>query len=189
MQGAGQVDLCIHHQLQKKLTEEQRADLLLIQSGAIWTASAMHRAGYLETPLCPWCQKATEDLAHLFWECEHHEHCRGPVREKGIDWAKLPKALALHGIPVEPAAKLDAGLWRHQDCQEPAEDRPCDMQGDDRVSWACVHEEITETIARQRGTRTIESMTTRQLGEWIQGDFSELPAWEIGDVHGPAQVK
>ena len=191
MRGGGQVDLCMHHRLLMKRSEEQRRDLLLIQSGALWTASAMAKAGYLEGDECPWCHKQAEDLGHLFWTCSQHEHCRSKVRQLGIDGTQLPRILGLHGIPVEPAGDLDAAIWREEDRPQdaPAAWTP-PLQGDDTISWACAHEELTAEIAREGGQHQLETRTARQVGEWIQGGFQQLPTWEQLPIYGarPADI-
>ena len=76
MAGATQIDLEAHRLMASKLTEAQRKDLLMIQSGALWTAHGLHKAGFVSDNTCPWCGQSKEDLLHLWWQCpRHQQHC------------------------------------------------------------------------------------------------------------------
>ena len=145
MYGAAQVDFLMHHRLNASRSEQRKRDLLLIQSGALWTATSLHKAGYLVDPVCQWCGQAPETLAHLFWECPAHHECRAQVRkELKWHWQHLPTCLALHGIPVEPNGELNGAIWRASDCPEDPHARYAgELQSDDRISWGRVHEELT----------------------------------------------
>ena len=107
MQGAENVDMEMHHQLKRRLGDEKRRQLLMVQSGVVWTASTLHKAGYLLNDLCVWCGKAAETLFHLWWECPEHEQMREEVRKLLPDGpCGLPECMAQYGMPVEPSADL-----------------------------------------------------------------------------------
>ena len=70
------LDLDAHISLTSRLDNDKQRDMLMIQAGGLWTASSMHKAGFLATPTCPWCRCAPETLQHLWWECESFQEQR-----------------------------------------------------------------------------------------------------------------
>ena len=141
MEGANYIDVELNNKLKAKYNEDQKRDLLLVQSGGLWTAKALHKAGFLASETCPWCGADTEDLQHLWWECPQHEHCRSSAKALlGETWRSLPRCLSTHGIPPEAAGIAGSKLWRSQDCPqtEKRDEEPQELHGDDRAAWAAV---------------------------------------------------
>ena len=114
------LDLDAHISLTSRLDNDKQRDMLMIQAGGLWTASSMHKAGFLATPTCPWCRCAPETLQHLWWECESFQEQRTAafVALRGILWQELPSSLTPHGIPAEVAADLMGPMWlaQHRAC-------------------------------------------------------------------------
>ena len=81
MAGAQHYDHETHVTLNKVRDEQLNQDMLLIQTGGLWTANALHKAGYLAQPTCTWCGAAKEDLTHLWWECPTHVEHRKETME------------------------------------------------------------------------------------------------------------
>ena len=77
--------------------------LLTIQTGALWTASALYKAGYLSTDTCPWCNTGeAETLFHLWWRCPTFQAPRDLYMQRfpGYGPEQLPIATACHGRGV-----------------------------------------------------------------------------------------
>ena len=189
MSGAQTVDIHMAMELSEALPDQKAKDILMIQSGALWTGHAMHKAGFRTSPSCPWCGAGCEDLKHLWWECPAFEHLRVRARDllKGRSPECLPSCIALHGIPVGPAADLLGRLWRTQDCPAaPSEkylEQAMDLQGDDRIAWIDCCEWVCAEMGEQRHDANIHSLTIRQMAQWLQGGFTEFPLWQAGAVH------
>lgn len=71
-----------------------------LHSGAIITASQLHKAGVLDTAACREYGHPKADLWHLLWECPHHQ----ARRQQCLDFINLtpdcmPECLSLHGLP------------------------------------------------------------------------------------------
>ena len=183
MQGGDHVDVDLNKRLKKGLSEAKKKDLLMIQAGGLWTASCLHKAGFLASPSCPWCGSAEEDLEHLWWGCPHHEHCRQKVRRLVADWTQLPKCLSNHGIPPEPAGDPTMPLWRLTDCPGDVREWDADidgnLHGDDRLAWYEVKEQLEQEAAAAGVELDTKELTARQLALWIHGNFDDLPEWEL----------
>ena len=185
MTGAEDVDLEMHGRLVTRHAEDQKRDLLMIQSGGLWTAHAMCKAGYLTSGLCHWCGEETEDLAHLWWRCKAHAHHRQEVlRKLGGRWEQLPPCVALHGIPVEPTADLEVPPWTRGVERGLSEHSRYHLVGDDRIAWTQIELELQTQTEYPNLPREPGKLTTRQLAQWMHGDFGEFPAWEIAELRG-----
>ena len=116
MHGAAAFDRGMHDSLNKSRTSMERHDLLMVHSGAMWTASKPFKAGYLPWPCCPWCGSESETLEHLWWECHSFEQERRKVTQllKGLPWNCLPPALArtAYPRPPQPASRVHCGDLR-----------------------------------------------------------------------------
>ena len=187
MAGCQHFDGDMHRHLMRKRSEEERRTLLMIQSGGVWTAHTLFRTGYLPQDVCPWCGGAPETLEHLWWECPALEEHRKRIRHY-VPLGKhrdLPACVALHGLPTELGADLDADLWRHQDTIWAEEDLECTPPNshtrqnqpapaaEEKMAWNYALVQIHEKGG------SIASMTLRQLGEWLQDGFGQLPKWTI----------
>ena len=81
-------------------------------SGDLWTPKISHKAGFLETPACPFCGHALGDQFHLMWHCPASAAERFSderVRQLIPQAEALPKTLAelgwapaLHADPTGP---------------------------------------------------------------------------------------
>ena len=182
MAGANNVDMEMHSRVKEPLPEEKKKDLLMIQAGGLWTGCSLAKAGYLANGLCPWCGIEDEDLEHLWWRCPCHEQWRGQVRRLlPHGWEYLPPCLAQHGIPPEPAGKLDGPRWRACDCNLDAGPPPeeTELIGDTRLAWAEVSQLVEQELRLQQPTANLEDLTIRQVAQWINGDYLQLPPWNI----------
>ena len=183
MKGAESFDNNLHHLLNRTRTAQQNQELLMVHTGGLCTAKNLHRAGFLESELCPYCKQAPEDLNHLWWECPQHECRRKAVREMlGNDCVQLPECLRLHGIPVQPAADITGPLWQTDQATGEQPQRQ-QLAGDAHFAWM----EALQDLGYQN-ENDLTNITAQQLGHQMQGDFGDLPAWEnIGEL-GDAPV-
>ena len=183
MDGANHVDVDMHNKLKQKLSEEKKSELLMIQSGGLWTAHTLHKAGFLASSACPWCGGEKEDLDHLWWSCPSHEHHRTRIRQLVDDCSKLPKCLANHGIPLGPARDPAMPLWRFADCpgdlHEWDVDAEGELQGEDRVAWNIVQAELQQEASGLGIDLDTKDLTVRQLALWLHGGFDRLPDWVL----------
>ena len=142
----------------------------MIQAGGLWTASSLQRAGFLNSDVCPHCKQQTEDLQHLWWECPHHEHRRKEVRcLLQRETTCLPTCTSLHGIPVQPSADITGPIWETHHNHQPTRQN---LPGELHFAWM----EVLQDLEIQQ--TDLNSLTARQLGLQMQGDFGTLPTWE-----------
>ena len=55
--------------LEKKGLHAARGMLLAAATASCWTQERRYRAGLVDTPLCPRCEEADEDMFHRVWQC------------------------------------------------------------------------------------------------------------------------
>ena len=151
MTGCNWFDAEMHRDITRHYTEAQRKDLLLIQSGGLWTSHGLSKAGYLRNDCCLWCQGEVETLEHLWWECPAWECFRTEVRTliPAGTHRTLPPCLALHGLPTECSGDLHGDVWRQQDTTWETEDLDAtpketptrtnqpQLTGDEAIAWNC----------------------------------------------------
>ena len=191
--GASNADFDMNARLLAKLTADQQRDLAMIQSGGLWTAHSLKKAGYLTCDVCPWCGIEPETLDHLWWRCPAHEHHREEVRKLlQQSWTELPSSLALHGIPTESTVLHGSKSWLCSNAKATDEGQwnqePTELQGDQKIAWNQVHAELTHQLTA-RGLQQ-EAITTRQLVQWMHGDYQPMPTWTHTrcQQHAPTQV-
>ena len=159
MQGAENFDPNLHHQLNKTRTTQQNQELLMIQSGGLWTAGSLQRAGYVESALCPYCKQEAEDLHHLWWVCPQHSERRKQVREMlGNDHNQLPRCLKLHGIPVQPNADITRPLWTPKNEDDGQREPPGQLAGEAHFVWIDVLQDLS-----LHNDHDLDNVTGRQL--------------------------
>ena len=194
MQGCNHFDWEMHRAITATYDEQQQRELLMIQAGGVWTAYSLHKAGLLADNVCPWCGAYPETLEHLWWECPELEHCREAARKHVPQGThrELPPCLALHGLPTECSRDLNAGVWRAADSLWGYEDMDCTpvqtylrgaqpkLTTDQNHAWQAVLEHMRDDL------QDPAHMTLRQLGEYIQGPFVDLPNWELDSVNAIA---
>ena len=92
-QHQGRTDFQLSKILNKTLSKEQKSYLGSIQAGGLWTASTWFAAGLIDSPTCPWCGDAPEDLEHLWWVCPAMaEVRRQALSSVTVDHAHHPSA-------------------------------------------------------------------------------------------------
>ena len=159
LEGAADFDADMHRKLQNARPDEQRRQLLMVQSGAVWTASTLHKAGYLQSDVCSSCGKAAETLKHLWWDCPEHEHHRKRIRTLVPDGPDcLPPCLAHFGIPVEPSADLQGRMWK-QGKELGTEAKLTPMQTE---AWTAVADEWVQQ-APHAGVHILSELAVCQL--------------------------
>ena len=175
----------MHERLNAKRTDRQQRDLLMIQSGAIWTAAGLTKAGLMKDAKCSWCGHHDEDLMHLWWECPHFERHRQRAFELMKHWGPrdLPLGLALHGQPLEPSGDITGPLWRREDCpsgpQRQEQTAATEVTGDLHFAWENCQEDYNNTVEQDEKVPW-SKLTCRQMAQWIQGGFGTMPSWTKG---------
>ena len=182
MAGAHELDVVMNTELNTKRNHNDRRDLLMIQSGACWTAHGLWRAGYLEKGTCPWCGVHEETLKHLWWECPAHAHLRTSLKHKLTEQGiTLPVCLELHGIPPEPSADMLGPMWPSAVTEQQPQD-VAPLAGDDMVAWAECTEWLQGELRGAGHDDKIERLSVRQAACWFHGDYGELPGWNMDSL-------
>ena len=64
----------------KTLPAQDKGCLRSVLSGSLRTFERLHQAGLKDSPLCPFCNRASETLQHLWWHCPAWQHQRFDAR-------------------------------------------------------------------------------------------------------------
>ena len=67
---------------------EERGAARAVMDGSAWTEARCCQAGYLQFPICKWCQAAVGSMKHRLFQCSRLEECDG---------RRLQEALRLKG--------------------------------------------------------------------------------------------
>ena len=74
-------------------TPEERGAARAVMDGSAWTEARCCQAGYIEFPLCKWCQLAVGTMKHRLFKCQRLEEVEGKslaraLREQGGEAAE-----------------------------------------------------------------------------------------------------
>ncbi|WP_353239581.1 hypothetical protein, partial [Limnohabitans sp.] len=171
----GRIDFRLSGILNKALTKEQRSDLGSIQAGGLWTASTLFAAGLLDSPNCPWCGGAPEDLEHLWWVCPAMaEERRRALSAMQVDHRQLPNALAIHGLAPELGNCVHLAFWAG------ASDQNANVALGARADVGHIPEQAAAEAGIPGGVAS--RLTMRQLLHRIAGPFTHFVPGPVSGV-------
>eukprot|EP00969_Alexandrium_andersonii_P122726 5425290-Alexandrium_andersonii.AAC.1 len=112
IEGNGQAAWALTLRYCAKLDAPTAQIMRRIHMMGVWTQHSLARMAATEPEPCPWCQKSSETLTHLWWECERFHPvrqriCQGPAP----DHQRLPPLLKHAGVAPQMLYKHGAAFW------------------------------------------------------------------------------
>ena len=112
VQGCEEIDEATYTTVMPQATVEDKGLLRVLLAAGVWTGKFLYAAGQLESPRCPFCGAAVEDLEHMWFDCPHNQDLREgkPLFLPEVR-SHLPACLRNYGIAPACGPRPGQALW------------------------------------------------------------------------------